>query len=213
MGQGVKPRCWRCTTAGARWLVTACLPTEKHQLSLSSPTNLSSRWTRLCCGQATILQIQIVPKLAAQIWQFLHFKGCPPTLPSPPLIHLLILSHQWLLQLKILQRMTAQVHRAAAAAATNPSDSTNKRMCFASAPLPPPPPSAPRPSSCPSSVQGPSSNVSKEVTARTPARTLGFPLSRRCKETLSSAHLSRAPCRGFRIGNLVLNSYALSMLV
>merc|ERR1712210_429287 len=117
--------------------------------------------TRLCCGQATILQIQIVQKLAAQIWQFLHFKGCPPT---PPLIHLLILSLQWLLQLQILQRMTAQVHRAAAAAATNPSDSTNKRTCFASAPLPPPPPSAPRPSSCPSSVQDQFSSASREDT-------------------------------------------------
>ena len=142
MGRGGKSRWWRCTRA-----VTGRLATEEHQLSLSRPTNLSSRWTRLWF--ATILQIEILLKLP-QIWQFIHFKSCPPT--PPLLIHLLIL-------LQILQRMTARVRRAAAGAATNPSDSTNKRMSSDSAPLPPPPPSAPRLSSCPSSVQDPSSSA------------------------------------------------------
>ena len=165
-----------------------CLASEEHQLSLTRRPNLSSRWTRPCCWQTAILQIQILLLKLPQICQFLLSKGCLPPLPR---IHLLIL-HQ------ILQRMTAPVRRAAAAAATNPCDSTNKRTCSDSARLPPRPPSAPRPSSCQSSVQGPSSNVSKEVTARTRDRTQASLLSPPCKGTMSSAHLSRTVFRKWK---------------
>jgi len=189
MGRGVKSR-RGCTTTPTTTQVTACLATRQLQLSLSR-RNVSPRWTSSKLGQATILQTQThtVQKLP-QIWRFLHFKGRPslPAVRSTPLvIHLLI-------QLKIRQqRMTAQVHRAAAEAATNPSASTIARTCFASAPPPPQHLSALRLSSSPSSALGRSSSASKEDTDLTRDLTLESPLSPRCRATTSSVRLCRTP--------------------
>ena len=189
MGRGVKSR-RGCTTTATTTQVTACLATRQLKLSLSR-RNVSPRWTSTSkLGQATILQTQThtVQKLP-QIWRFLYFKGRPslPAVRSTPLvIHLLI-------QLQIRQRMTAQVHRAAVEAATNPSASTIARTCSASAPPPPQLLSALRLSSCPSSALGRSSSASKEDTDLTRAQTLESPLSPRCRATTSSVRLCRTP--------------------